>query len=58
MNVSLFYPVSLGPYETAKEAKDGQETVTQGSLLALELRQWVKFPQNYETDKNAPIVKI
>lgn len=49
--------MSLGPYETAKEAKDGQETVTQGSLLALELRQWVKFPQNYETDKNAPIVK-
>lgn len=58
MNVSLFHFVSLGPYETAKKGKDGQEIVSQRSLLALELRQWVQFPQNYETDKNALIVKI
>lgn len=58
MNVSLFHPVSFGPYETAKKAKDGQETVTQRSLLALEPRQWGKFPQNYETDKHTVIVNI
>lgn len=53
MNVCPFHPVSLGPYETAKKAKGEQETVTQRSLFALELRQWVKFPQNYETQKHS-----
>lgn len=40
MNISLFHPVSLGPYGTVKKAKSGQDTVTQRRLLAFELKQW------------------
>lgn len=52
MNIGLFRPVSLGPYEIAKTANGGQGTVTHRSLLALELTQWVKFPQSCDIDKN------
>lgn len=58
MNISLFHPVSLGPYDTIKKAKSGQNTITQRRLLAIELKQWVKFLQIIRLTKTLLLLKF